>query len=147
VSVRNGASFSIDQVLIPGKHTGYQVYNSFDTGAPGVDPDIDPDQTANSLDAPKYRNALGDGPGRLDYDRIIVCVSDHDDAGQNEPYAHFDGGAGATDGVNNANEVFAKNVRSSSRTSLRSARSLSSPSRATSSALATECRSGTRWPT
>jgi hypothetical protein len=102
---------SIDQVLVPGQHTGYQVYNTFDTGGPGgPDQDIDTGQEANSLDAPKYRNSLGlTVQDDVAFGGAIVCVSDHDDAGQNEPYAHSDGGAGASDGVNNANEVYAKN--------------------------------------
>jgi hypothetical protein len=79
VSVDEDARFSIDQVLIPGKDSGYAVYNTFDTGTINNDPDIDPDQTATDL-------AALDGDD-VDYaGKIIVCVSDHPDADQNEPY-------------------------------------------------------------
>ncbi len=79
IRVTPGANFSIDQALIPGKHSGYQVYNAFDTGTIDNDPDIDPDQTATDLAAP--------GGDDVDYaGKIIVCVSDHPDADQNEPY-------------------------------------------------------------
>jgi hypothetical protein len=78
VSVSENAPFSVDQVLVKGVRDGYRIYNEFDTGTIGDDPDIDPRQTAVDLFAPdgKY----------LDKDGTIVCVSDHDDAGQNEPY-------------------------------------------------------------
>jgi hypothetical protein len=78
VTVRDNAPFSVDQVLVRGVHDGYNIYNQFDTGSRTDDPDVDPNQTAVDLFAPdgKY----------LDKDGTIVCVSDHDDAGQNEPY-------------------------------------------------------------
>ena len=101
ITVRNGADFSIDQVLVPGKNTGYAVYNTSDTGTVDNDADIDPNQTATNLDAP--------GGDDVDYDALIICVSDHEDSGQNEPYAHSDGGAGASREVSRANEVYAKN--------------------------------------
>jgi hypothetical protein len=79
IKVRDGANFSIDQVLVPGKRSGYAVYNLFDTGGPGGnDPDIDPDHTATDLSAP--------GRDEPDAKRVIVCVSDHPDRDQNEPY-------------------------------------------------------------
>lgn len=72
------ANFSIDQALIPGYGTGYQVYNTFDTGSIATDPDIDNSQAATDLAAP--------GGANVDHKNIIVCVSDHPDADQNEPY-------------------------------------------------------------
>jgi hypothetical protein len=100
--VRDGAPFSIDQVLVPGKHTGYEVVNTFDTGTVNNDADIDPNQTATNLEAP-------DGDD-VDYDHLVVCVSDHEDSGQNEPYAHSNaGGEGVNPLVSEANEVYAKN--------------------------------------
>ena len=78
ITVEPDANFSIDQALIPGKHSGYNIYNKFDTGTVDNDADIDPDQTATDLEAP-------DGDD-VDYaGKIIVCVSDHP-AEQNEPY-------------------------------------------------------------
>jgi hypothetical protein len=78
ISVAPGANFSIDQALIPGKNSGYSVYDTFDTGTIDNDEDIDPDQTATDL------AALGGDD--VDYaGKIIVCVSDHP-ASQNEPY-------------------------------------------------------------
>lgn len=111
VTVAPGENFSIDQVLVPGRHTGYEVVNDFDTGTRNDDPDIDPGQTATNLDAPLYLNHRDE----LDIDdvslfsRVIICVSDHEDSGQNEPYAHSDGGADADQEVSKANEVYAKN--------------------------------------
>src|SRR3954453_9768420 len=109
ITVRDNEDFSVDQVLVPGKRTGYQVYNAFDTGTVNSDPDIDPNQTATNLDAPLYRQA---STGRLvqddvDMAALIICVSDHEDAGQNEPYAHSAGGNGGS--IADANEVYAKN--------------------------------------
>jgi hypothetical protein len=104
VSVSNGAPLSVDQVLVPGRHTGYAVINTFDTGTVDNDPDIDPDQTGTNLEAPlvagKHDEIEIDDVSR--FAKIIVCVSDHEDSGQNEPYAHSDSPAGA-------NEVYAKN--------------------------------------
>jgi hypothetical protein len=78
ITVAPDANFSIDQVLIPGKNSGYAVYNTFDTGTINNDADIDPDQTATDL------AALGGDD--VDYaGKIIACVSDHP-ADQNEPY-------------------------------------------------------------
>jgi hypothetical protein len=91
ISVAPGANFSIDQALIPGKHSGYKVYSTFDTGTINNDADIDPDQTATDL------AALGGDD--VDYaGKIIVCVSDHP-ATQNEPYIE-DGLAGEVAAVN-----------------------------------------------
>ncbi|HEY7074030.1 MAG TPA: hypothetical protein VH418_01615 [Solirubrobacteraceae bacterium] len=93
LKVRSGQDFSVDQVLVPGRHTGYAVYNTFDTGTIDNDPDVDPGQTATNLEAPDGDNvAAGD---------VIICVSDHEDSGQNEPYV--------SDGIAGANEVAAKN--------------------------------------
>jgi hypothetical protein len=78
ITVSDDWNFSIDQALVPGKDTGYLVYNTFDTGTSSTDPDVDPDQTAVNLEAP-------DGDD-VDVDDIVVCISDHEDAGQNEPY-------------------------------------------------------------
>lgn len=78
VRVRSRANYSVDQVLVPGKNSGYVVYNTFDTGTIATDPDIDPDQTAVNLAA-----AGTDNVAKRD---IVVCVSDHEDVGQNEPY-------------------------------------------------------------
>jgi hypothetical protein len=89
ISVDPDANFSIDQALIPGKHSGYKVYNTFDTGTINNDEDIDPDQTATDLAAM--------GGDDVDYaGKIIVCVSDHP-SDQNEPY------------VQEGDEVAAKN--------------------------------------
>jgi hypothetical protein len=103
--------FSIDQVLVPGQRTGYRVVTTFDTGTVSNDPDIDPGQEAVNIDGPMYRDPI---TRTLKQDNVaiaamIVCISDHEDVGQNEPYAHSDGGAGAGDGVSDANEVYAKN--------------------------------------
>ena len=105
----NDPKFSIDQVLVPGAHTGYQVYNTFDTGTVNNDPDIDTGQQALSLSAPQYREPISHLLLQDNVDTfrgvafgVIVCVSDHEDAGQNEPYAHS-----ATPA--DANEVYAKN--------------------------------------
>jgi hypothetical protein len=84
ISVRNGASYSVDQVLIPSRTDGYKIYNTFDTGTINNDPDVDPNQTATDL-------GTSDG-GRIASWDIIVCVSDHPDADQNEPYLQEAGG-------------------------------------------------------
>jgi hypothetical protein len=76
VTVGDGSSVSIDQLLVPGQHSGYVVYNTFQDGY-GADPSIDPLQTAHSLFA-----ANGDP---VDNHDIIACVSQHDGA-ENEPY-------------------------------------------------------------
>ena len=78
VRVLAGANFSVDQVLIPGRHSGYRIYNEFDTGTSATDPDVDPDQTATDLKALGSDDAQADG--------VILCVSDHPDGSQNEPY-------------------------------------------------------------
>jgi hypothetical protein len=77
ITVKPGTSFSIDQVLVPGEHSGYRVVNVFDTGTVDNDADIDPGQTATDLKAP--------GSDDIDEYNVIVCVSDHP-ADQNEPY-------------------------------------------------------------
>ena len=89
ITVRPRMDFSVDQALVPGKKSGYVVYNAFDTGTVNNDPDIDPDQTGVNLEA------AGDDVEKRD---IVVCISDHEDSGQNEPYEQ------AADG-----EVAAKN--------------------------------------
>ena len=78
IKVRPRADFSVDQALVPGKDSGYVVYNTFDTGTSSTDADIDPDQTGVNLEA-----GGGDDVKKGD---IIVCISDHEDSGQNEPY-------------------------------------------------------------
>jgi hypothetical protein len=77
ITVNDGASVSVDEVLVPDPHGGYNVVDSFDTGTIGNDPDIDPGQTATGL------RSQGDW---VDNHDIIACVSQHPDAGQNEPY-------------------------------------------------------------
>ena len=105
-------SYSIDQVLVPGQRTGYQVYNTFDTGTSTNDADIDPGQVADGLLAPMFRQANGllaqDNVTGL---TVIACTSGdvHADTSQNEPYAHSDGSVGGTGGIRDANEVYAKN--------------------------------------
>jgi hypothetical protein len=84
ISVANGANYSVDQVLIPSRTDGYKVYNEFDTGTINNDVDVDPNQTATDL-----RSYNG---GSIPAADIIVCVSDHEDAGQNEPYLQENGG-------------------------------------------------------
>jgi hypothetical protein len=84
--------FSIDQVLVPGAHSGYRVYNTFDTGSVNNDPDIDPTQSATNLEPLP-------GDDDVDVDGVIVCVSDHEDSGQNEPYV-ADGLPGEVAAVN-----------------------------------------------
>ena len=69
---------SVDQVLVAGDTSGYRVYNTFDTGSINNDADIDPNQTATDLMAFDGKN--------VDESDTIVCVSDHEDSGQNEPY-------------------------------------------------------------
>jgi hypothetical protein len=100
----NDPRVSIDQVLVPGTRTGYQVYNTFDTGTVNNDPDIDTGQQALSLSAPQYRDSVSHLllQDNVDAHGVIACVSDHEDAGQNEPYA-----PSATPA--DKNEVFAKN--------------------------------------
>jgi hypothetical protein len=78
IKVRPNAHYSVDQALIPGKDSGYVVYNVFDTGTSASDPDIDPDQTAVNLEAA--------GDDDVEKRGVIVCISDHEDSGQNEPY-------------------------------------------------------------
>ena len=84
VTLDDDAPFSVDQVLVPSWYDGYAVYNAFDTGSIGNDPDIDPNQTAVDLFAP-------DGD-RIDKDDVIVCVSDHDAGYENRPYIEQGGG-------------------------------------------------------
>jgi hypothetical protein len=79
VSVDDDAAFSVDQVLVAGKYAGYRIYNTFDTGTSGTDPDVDPNQTAVDLFGP-------DGSHFVSTDDTIVCVSDHNDNVSNEPY-------------------------------------------------------------
>ena len=69
---------SVDQVLVAGDTSGYRVYNTFDTGSINNDADIDPNQTATDLMAFDGKN--------VDESDTIVCMSDHEDSGQNEPY-------------------------------------------------------------
>ena len=89
IQVRPRANFSVDQALIPGKKSGYVVYNAFDTGTSANDPDIDPDQTGVNLEA-----GGGDDVDKRD---IVVCISDHEDSGQNQPYEQAaDGEVAAT---------------------------------------------------
>lgn len=83
VSVTNGAALSVDQVLVPSPIDGYSIYNTFDTGTVNTDADVDPNQTATLLSSPTRF---------VDQRDIIVCLSGHGDAGQNEPYAQEDGG-------------------------------------------------------
>jgi hypothetical protein len=85
VSVRNGSPVSVDQVLVAGRYGGYAVYNEFDTGTIGDDPDVDPNQTAVDLFGPA-------GTSFIDNGDVIVCVSDHNDDYQNEPYVQEDHG-------------------------------------------------------
>jgi hypothetical protein len=91
VRVKDIANFSIDQVLVAGENSGYAVVDNFTTGHPGADPDIDPNQTGTDM--------MGWEGDDVDEGDTIVCVSDHDDSGQNEPY-----GQGEEFG-----EVYAKN--------------------------------------
>jgi hypothetical protein len=79
VGVLWDANFSVDQVLVPSTTVpGYKVYSTFDTGTNAADADIDPAQTATDLTGPGGANAFAAG--------IIVCISDHPDRDQNEPY-------------------------------------------------------------
>jgi hypothetical protein len=89
ITVRDDAPYSVDQVLVPSKIDGYNVYNTFDTGSIDDDADIDPNQTAVDMFAPDSNGI--DGPDPLDKSAIIVCVSDHA-APQNEPYQQEAGG-------------------------------------------------------
>jgi hypothetical protein len=78
ITVEDGSAVSVDQVLVPSPIDGYNVVNDFDTGTINNDPDIDPGQTATGLRSlTKF----------VDNHDVIVCVSQHGDAGQNEPYA------------------------------------------------------------
>jgi hypothetical protein len=83
VTVAPGGPFSVDQVLVPSPIDGYTVVNKFDTGTIDNDPDIDPGQTATGLVSPTRF---------VDTDDIIVCLSNHPDAAQNEPYNQEDDG-------------------------------------------------------
>jgi hypothetical protein len=85
VTVGNGSPVSVDQVLVPGRGGGYAVYNTFDTGTSPTDADVDPNQTAVDLFGP-------DGTSFISNDDVIVCVSDHNDSYQNEPYVQEAGG-------------------------------------------------------
>jgi hypothetical protein len=82
---------SVDQVLVAGENSGYQIYNTFDTGSINNDADIDPNQTATDMQA-----LDGDD---VDEGDTIVCKSDHEDSGQNEPYIE-DGLPGEVAAVN-----------------------------------------------
>jgi hypothetical protein len=77
--------FSVDQVLVSGDNSGYRIYNAFDTGTINNDPDIDPTQSATNLEPLP-------GDTGVDVEDVIVCVSDHEDSGQNEPYEQADDG-------------------------------------------------------
>ena len=106
--INGNNTWSIDQMLVPGQNTGYRVVNTFDTGTVNSDPDIDFGQVSVNIDGPMRRVAL---TNTLALDNVagalvIVCVSDHDDAGQNEPYAANTAG---DNGSRDANEVYAKN--------------------------------------
>jgi hypothetical protein len=79
VTVDDDSAYSVDQVLVAGKHAGYKIANTFDTGTSGTDPDVDPNQTAVDLFGP-------DGSSFIDSGDVIVCVSDHNDNVSNEPY-------------------------------------------------------------
>jgi hypothetical protein len=83
ITVSDGASYSIDQVLVPSTTDGYNVVNTFDTGTVNNDPDIDPGQTATGLHSPTRF---------IDNRDVIVCISGHGDAAQNEPYNQEAGG-------------------------------------------------------
>ena len=79
VSLDHDADASVDQVLVA-DGVGYKVYNTFDTGSRDDDPDVDPRQTGTDMNGftASGTTSVGD---------TIVCVSDHGDAGQNEPYS------------------------------------------------------------
>jgi len=49
ITVLDGSSVSVDEVLVPSPTGGYNVVASFDTGTIANDPDIDPGQTATGL--------------------------------------------------------------------------------------------------
>jgi len=83
ITVEDGSAFSVDQVLVPSPIDGYNVVNDFDTGTIDNDPDIDPGQTATGLTSPTRF---------VDDHDIVICVSRHGDAGQNEPYEQAAGG-------------------------------------------------------
>ena len=83
VSVAKDAPFSVDQVLVKSVGDGYTIYNEFDTGTITTDPDIDPRQTGFDMFGNKRY---------IDERSTIVCVSDHADDSQNEPYGQEPGG-------------------------------------------------------
>jgi len=85
VRVFDFARFSIDQVLVAGENSGYKVYNTFDTGTSSTDADIDPNQTGTDMQAQKLADGSIDDVAE---GATIVCVSDHEDSGQNEPYVN-----------------------------------------------------------
>ena len=84
ITVDHDSPISVDQVLVPGRYDGYSVYDTFDTGTSGTDADIDPNQTAVDLFAP-------DGSSWIANNDVVVCVSDHNDSVQNEPYIAQEG--------------------------------------------------------
>jgi hypothetical protein len=85
VTVGHDSPVSVDQVLVPGKGGGYAVYDNFPTAVSDEDDDIDPDITAFDLFGPE-------GTSFIANDDVIVCVSDHNDDYQNEPYVQEDHG-------------------------------------------------------
>lgn len=85
VTVGHDSPVSVDQVLVAGKYAGYRIFNTFDTGTSSTDPDVDPTQTAVDLFGPSVSSWI-------DEDDVIVCVSDHNDSYQNEPYVEQGGG-------------------------------------------------------
>jgi hypothetical protein len=85
VTVKTDGAYSVDQVLVAGKGAGYRIYNAFDTGTSGTDMDVDPGQTAVDLFGPA-------GSTYIDMDNVVLCVSDHNDNVQNEPYIQEAGG-------------------------------------------------------
>ena len=89
IKVRPRANFSVDQALIPGKKSGTSSTTRSTRGPAPTIPDIDPDQTGVNLEA-----GGGDDVDKRD---IVVCISDHEDSGQNEPYEQAaDGEVAAT---------------------------------------------------
>lgn len=87
VTVDSSSPVNVDQVLVPSRIDGYQVYNTFvNTGRAE---DIGPNYTAVDLFAPDSNNF--DGPDPIDTDDVIVCTSDHG-LPQNEPYQQEAGG-------------------------------------------------------
>jgi hypothetical protein len=83
ITVEDGASYSVDQVLVPSPIDGYKIYSTFDTGTVNNDADIDPGQTATGMHSPTRL---------IDNRDVIVCISGHSDAAQNEPYQSEAGG-------------------------------------------------------